>query len=73
MEGHPVTLVKDGKLLESKFRNEKLTVYNLYRAIRLKGLRNIDEVELAFLETDGDISIIPRSNRNWKILSIDNS
>ncbi|HMS33682.1 MAG TPA: DUF421 domain-containing protein [Ignavibacteria bacterium] len=51
-KGLPATLVKDGRLLESKIQNEKLTAYNLCRAIRLKGLKNIDELELAVLETE---------------------
>lgn len=61
VEGEPVLLVRDGKVLRSNLKNEKMTMENLKEAIRSNGLTKIEEVKIAVLETDGEISIIENS------------
>ena len=60
VEGEPVLVARDGKLLESVLRRELLTRADFDAALRQQGCRSIDEVELALLETNGHITIVPR-------------
>lgn len=60
VEGEPVLVARDGKLLESVLRRELLTRADFDAALRHQGCRSIDEVELALLETNGHITIVPR-------------
>jgi uncharacterized membrane protein YcaP (DUF421 family) len=53
-------LLRDGRLLLQAMREEGVTEDELLAAIREHGLRSPAEVELAVLETDGTISVIPR-------------
>ena len=61
VEGEPVLVARDGKLLESVLRRELLTRADFDAALRQQGCRSIGEVELALLETNGHITIVPRT------------
>ena len=63
VEGEPVLIVKDGKVLRSNMKKEMMTMENLKEAIRNNGLSGIEEVKIAVLETDGEISIIEKSEK----------
>ena len=63
VEGEPVLIVKDGKVLRSNMKKEMMTMENLKEAIRSNGLSGIEEVKIAVLETDGEISIIEKSEK----------
>jgi uncharacterized membrane protein YcaP (DUF421 family) len=60
IEGEPRMLVRDGRPLRTAMREEGMTDDELLAAIREHGLRSPDEVELAVLETDGTVSVIPK-------------
>lgn len=59
LEGDPVILIRMGKMLKKNLAKERVTIDMLEEAIRSKGIRNIEDVDLAILETDGEISVIP--------------
>jgi uncharacterized membrane protein YcaP (DUF421 family) len=61
IEGKPTLLVKDGKVLASALRKEELDQADVEMAAREHGIRTIAEVQMAVLETDGSISIVPMS------------
>jgi len=63
VEGEPVLIVKDGRILKTNMKKEKLTMESLKEAIRSNGLNGIEEVKIAVLETDGEISIIEKSEK----------
>jgi len=63
VEGEPVLIVKDGRILKTNMKKEKLTMESLEEAIRSNGLNAIEEVKIAVLETDGEISIIEKSEK----------
>ncbi len=63
VEGEPVLIVKDGRVLRSNMKKEMMTMENLKEAIRSNGLSGIEEVKIAVLETDGEISIIQKSGK----------
>ena len=60
IEGEPRLIVRDGRPLRAAMRQEGITDDELQSAIREHGLRGLDEVDLAVLETDGTVSVIPR-------------
>jgi len=63
VDGEPVLLVKDGRVLKANMEKEKVTMGNLKEALRSNGLTKIEEVKIAVLETDGEISIIENSKK----------
>jgi uncharacterized membrane protein YcaP (DUF421 family) len=61
LEGEPRLLVRDGRLLTKAIDAEGLDIDEVRSAVRAHGLARIEDVGLAVLETDGRISIVPRS------------
>lgn len=60
LEGSPVIIVKNGRILHKKMKEEKLTQDDLDEALREKGIKDIKSVETAVLETDGDINVVQK-------------
>lgn len=61
IKGQEKQLIKDGRLLVEEMRKQQITEHDLWEAVRQKGrTQNLEEVEAAFLERDGSISIIPK-------------
>jgi uncharacterized membrane protein YcaP (DUF421 family) len=58
LQGEPIVLVQDGKLIERNMRRERLTLDDLSEKARLSEIASIDEIRWAVLETNGDISFI---------------
>lgn len=57
IDSKPIMLIKWGKWLEDQVENENITKDEVRSALRLKGVRNLEEVEYAFLEITGNYSI----------------
>jgi uncharacterized membrane protein YcaP (DUF421 family) len=62
MEGVPIVLVENGRLIEPNLRRERLTVDELAEQARAHELESIDDIRLAVLETNGEISVIPKKD-----------
>ena len=60
IEGAPVVIARDGALLGDVLRRELVSRDDFEEALRSSGLRGLDEVEIALLETNGRISVIPK-------------
>jgi uncharacterized membrane protein YcaP (DUF421 family) len=58
IQGHPMMLVYQGKLNMENLKKSKVTVPELMEAIREHGVGVIEDVDLAVLEIDGNISIL---------------
>ena len=61
IEGEPVLVARDGKLLASVLRRELITQADFDAAMRQQGCGGIEEVALALLEINGHITIVPRT------------
>lgn len=59
IEGHPVLLLNNGVLVEEHIRRAGLTDDLVLQAIREHGFANATDVQMAVLEVDGTISIVP--------------
>jgi uncharacterized membrane protein YcaP (DUF421 family) len=61
IEGQPELLIHNGKLFQKALDRASLTQHELMAALRQAGCTAVDEVHVAMLEDDGNISVIPRS------------
>ncbi len=59
--GKPRVLVEKGKIVESALRKELYTLNDLLEQLRISNYSSITDVEYAILETNGQLSIIPKS------------
>jgi uncharacterized membrane protein YcaP (DUF421 family) len=60
LQGEPIVLVENGKLIERNMRRERLTLDDLSEKARLSEIGSMDEIRWAVLETNGDISFIKK-------------
>jgi len=58
IEGEALLLIYKGKLNEKHLAEAKITMNELMEAIREHGVSTVEEVDLAMLEVDGNISVI---------------
>ncbi len=57
VEGNPVCILKDGKLLFKNFEKEPIALDEFFMQLRLDSVSQLGQVEQAFLETNGEVSI----------------
>ncbi|WP_350081078.1 DUF421 domain-containing protein [Aquabacterium humicola] len=60
VEPRPVPLVRDGKLLRHNLRRELITRDELDAKLRAHDIERLEDVKLAQLESDGEITVLPR-------------
>lgn len=58
IQGEPVILIHSGRVVEANLKRVQITMAELEATVREHGVDGIDEVNLAILETDGNISIL---------------
>jgi uncharacterized membrane protein YcaP (DUF421 family) len=61
LEGEPLVLVEDGRVIQRHLARERITTDDLLAQARIQSLASLDEVRWAVLETSGRISFIPKS------------
>jgi len=62
VEGVPVVLVQHGELVTANLRREGITEDEVVAAVREHGeISDLTQVELAVLESDGSVSVVPMS------------
>ncbi|WP_051271053.1 YetF domain-containing protein [Shimazuella kribbensis] len=60
-EGEPISIIKQGKILEENAKKVELDIDNLRMLLRKKDVFNVADVEFAVLETDGSLSVLKKS------------
>ena len=60
LDGEPIVVVQDGKVVEPNLRRERLTVEELASQARLQQIDSLDKVAWAILEKSGQVSFIPK-------------
>jgi uncharacterized membrane protein YcaP (DUF421 family) len=58
VEGDPIVLVQDGKLIERNMARQRLSADDVAEEARSNGIGSLDEVKWAVLEPSGSISFI---------------
>ncbi len=57
--GKPVILIDNGKVLQENLRRTRVTMDELTSHLRQKDVLNLNAVQYAILETDGNLSVFP--------------
>lgn len=60
LEGRPVVLVENGSPIDANLRRERITLEELAAQARLAQIASIGDVRWAVLETNGEISFVPK-------------
>lgn len=68
IQGEPIVVVKDGKILEESLKRFHYTVDDLHHLLRKKDVFDIEDVKYGILETTGEISVIKVSDKNYPTL-----
>lgn len=61
--GRPSVLIERGKIVEDSLISELYTINDLLEQLRIDNIPNISDVEFAILETNGQLSVIPKSSK----------
>lgn len=62
-EGKETVFIKDGKIMEDNLKQEHYSTDNLLSQLRKKNVFNVADVEFAVLETDGDLSVLLKKEK----------
>jgi uncharacterized membrane protein YcaP (DUF421 family) len=63
LEGAPIVIVHDGKLVDENLRRERMSFEEVCETMRLQQIGSIEEVQWAILEGNGQISFIRKPGR----------
>jgi len=61
INGKPLVIVRDGEILPTATRQQRLSTTDLLAVARQQGIRSIADIELAVLESDGKVSFFTRN------------
>ena len=61
--GKPSILIQQGVVQEKELRRQRMTINDLTEQLRGQGYFNIEEVDYCYMETDGNISVLLKSNK----------
>ncbi len=64
ISGKASVLISKGKINEENLRKQRYTIDGLIEQMRVAGYADIKDVEYAILETTGQISVIPKQDKN---------
>ena len=60
INGEPIVIVQDGKVIEGNARRERLTPEDIAEAARLQQIASLEDVQWAVLETSGEMTFIEK-------------
>ncbi|TDX48213.1 DUF421 domain-containing protein [Orenia marismortui] len=63
INGEPTILIENGKIREEAMSKSRYTIHDLFTQLRENSIFNISDVEFAVLETSGDLTVIPKSQK----------
>lgn len=61
-KGSPLVIIKDGKIDYEQLKKSKLDINDIISLAREKNYFNFDDIAYGIFETDGTLSILPKSN-----------
>lgn len=62
-DGKPAIIIKNGKVLEKSMRKNQLTIDELMLLLREKNIFKLSDVEMAILETNGELSVLKKTSQ----------
>jgi uncharacterized membrane protein YcaP (DUF421 family) len=64
IRGKPVVVVRDGRLLPVAAKQQRFTESDLLATARQQGIRDLTDIELAILESDGKVSFFTATRQS---------
>ena len=61
-KGSPLVIIKDGKIDYEQLKKSKLDINDIISLAREKNYFNFDDIAYGIFETDGTLSVLPKSN-----------
>lgn len=62
-EGKGRVVIKDGKIMEDNLKKERLTADEMLEQLRTKSVFNVADVEFAVMETNGELSVLLKKDK----------
>lgn len=59
--GRPSVIIEKGQIVQKELRKNRLTVDELMEELRCKGYTDLSAIEHAILETNGQLSVLPKA------------
>ena len=73
MSGKPNVIIHNGKILEEEMKNLRFNMDDLNEQLRIQGYTGISNINFAILETNGQLSIIPKpKNKQASVEDVEN-
>ncbi|WP_343076307.1 DUF421 domain-containing protein [Pullulanibacillus sp. KACC 23026] len=66
VDGQPSLIIKNGEIDERQMRKQRYNFDDLLMQLREQNIKNVGDVEFAFLETDGKLSVIRKEEEKEK-------
>ncbi|MBP3635182.1 MAG: DUF421 domain-containing protein [Bacilli bacterium] len=70
LDGKESVIISNGKLNFSEMRNQKYNLNDLLLQLRDKGIRTIEEVDFAILETNGKLSVFKKQDNDNNVFPL---
>lgn len=61
-DGRPAIIIKNGNILEESMKKNQITIDELMLLLREKDIFNVSDVEMAILETNGQLSVMKKTS-----------
>ena len=61
--GTPSIVIENGKFIESELKKLKININDLIEQMRIKGYHTLEDIEYGIMETSGELSVIPKSQK----------
>lgn len=68
LHGKPIIIIREGKIDYENFKRSKLDMADIFGLCRSKGYFDLNEISYAIFETNGEISILPKSANRPTVL-----
>ena len=60
LEGEPIVIIEDGKLIERNLKRERLTEGDVAEEMRGQQIASVEDVQWGILESNGSMNFIPK-------------
>jgi uncharacterized membrane protein YcaP (DUF421 family) len=61
LEGEPTIVIMNGKIMEGALRKMQMRASDILTLLRVNGIFDINEVDMAIIETNGQLSVLKRA------------
>ena len=70
--GNPQVIIQSGQLNTEKMQKLKISARDLAIALRQHKIHSLNEIEMAQIEPNGDLTIVKKGDKKYSVVLIDN-